>query len=726
MSSRARTRPPATRAPTRKNRSSPVPTSAPTPGPSRLILTSERSIAQSSDRKCVKVDKVPVAGYMRRSSRIVEQRIVESQPESLEDVEGEEGESLGHTKRARYDRPLMGESGWANRLQPVAGPSRPIYRPSPIPTVSFDRSESQQTTMSFASLPDSDQLTIRLAMPQGSSLNQTEAWDWYVAGEEVLVDSMRKEKEGVLERRGWNGKGKGKEKACPEDSVMWLSAPLSHPCTCSVDTYAKRYTLAHPPPQHQTLSSLPSHPEPSHIPKVGPNLPGWMQSLEKDIDITLDEMEEFEVLWKEVPIQVVDLPDARQAKGVQDDWDRLLPVRDTRVPIRVSSPSRLGARSPAKTTNKEQSSETSVSMEVGREDIAKRRRAWWRNQYASDQVYGQVEKIIRPRSRGPPNSQKYPRTAHVQPYTPPTQLSSWPYHPYHPDIHHFIQKRPWARVCWVIPIHGPVHIPRINDPLEPFIPPAASGNDSPTKAAKLPRQLVPSAGKLVDDAQPVGSERDPQTIQWTPQRLRWFIKQWMIPSWQDDTHGFFGPLSWAIQSGNLDWWAGRDQRRASSEAEKVHVEVPEGMESKKSVKAEMGDCMRIWCDARRALSLRLAIRSTWVPAHDYSLLDPEWPVAEPPHDPATLSEDEEDYEMGIWEEKGGPVEVQERIRSRETKSKRREEARRKVKKEKDTRESLRSQKRTENLAEIEKTRVMFLEKARLALLDSDGQVLVVA
>ncbi|TYJ52857.1 hypothetical protein B9479_006537 [Cryptococcus floricola] len=711
MSSRTRTRPPTARTPTKRGRPSPVST-APTDPPA----------AQPVDRKCSQVPRVSVTGYMRKSSKTVEQRIVKSQTESVESVQ----EDVASFGSARYDRPLVGGGGWADRLQPVAGPSRPTRRVSPMPSISIGTFESQQTAISLASLPDPEQLTIRIALPQGTSLDETEAGNWYVAGEEVLVEAMRKEKEGVMERRGWNGKGKGKGKPL-EENVMWLSAPLVHPCICSVEAYAKRYTLAHPPPQHRTLPPLPPHPNPSHIPKVGANLAGWTQGLDKDLDMTLDEMEEFEEYWTAVPAQVVPLPVAEET-DVQDDWERLLPARDLSAPSRMASPPpRAGATAAARVGGKSQGSEASVSMVLGREDVAKRRSAWWREQYASDPVYGRVDKIIKPHSRGPPTRQKYSRTTQMRHYSPPLQLSSWPYHPYHPNIHHYIQKRPWARVCWVIPIHGPVHIPGINDPLEPFVPPVSAAGGSPKKAPMIPRQLIPWSGVLALDSASLGAMQSASTIYWTPQRLKWFIKQWLISSWQDDTNGALGPLSWAVQSGNLDWWSRRDvgegRRR---EGEGLHVEVPDGIAGKKSVKAEMGDCLRIWCDARFALSLRMTICRTWVPAEDYSLFDPTWPVPEPPPDPATLSEDDDDYETGTWEEKGGPIEVRERLREMEARHARKEEARREAGKEKDVREAARSKKRAENVAEIEKTRVMFLEKARLTLLDDKGQVLVVA
>ncbi|ODN74998.1 hypothetical protein L198_08184 [Cryptococcus wingfieldii CBS 7118] len=706
MSSRTRTRPPTARTPTKRSRPSPVSTAP---------------AAQPVDRKCSQVPRVAVTGYMRKSSKTVEQRIVKSQTESVESVQ----EDVASFGSARYDRPLVGGGGWADRLQPVAGPSRPTRRVSPMPSIPIGTFESQKTAISLASLPDPEQLTIRIALPQGTCLDETEAGNWYVAGEEVLVEAMRKEKEGVMERRGWNGKGKGKGKPL-EENVMWLSAPLVHPCICSVEAYANRYTLAHPPPQHRTLTPLPPHPKPSHIPKVGANLAGWTQGLDKDLDMTLDEMEEFEECWTAVPAQVVPLPVVEET-DVQDDWERLLPARDLSAPSRMTSPPpRAGATAAAQVGGELQGSEASVSMVLGREDVAKRRSAWWREQYASDPVYGRVYKIIKPRSREPPIFQKYPRTTPVPTYTPPAQLSSWPYHPYHPDIHHYIQKRPWARVCWVIPIHGPVHIPGINDPLEPFVPPVSAAGGSPKKAPMIPRQLIPSSGVLALDSASLGAEKSASTIYWTPQRLKYFIQQWLIPSWQDDTKGLFGPLSWAVQSGNLDWWNLRDVGEGRREGEGLHVEVPDGIAGKKSVKAEMGDCLRIWCDARRALSLRMAICRTWVPEKDYSQLDPTWPVPEPPPDPATLSEEEDDYELGTWEEKGEWMEVRERRKKMEARRMKMKEARREARKDREARKAVRKEKRDEHTAEIEKTRVMFLEKARLTLLDDKGQVLVVA
>lgn len=121
--------------------------------------------------------------------------------------------------------------------QPVAGPSR-----LPVPhipsTVEEEESEVEtyQTTVSIGSLPDPSHYTITLIVPPSVSdkLSDNDKRDWYVKGEEMIVDAKRgKEQEGMLDRRwGVIGKGGGKQKA--GDGVVWYGAGMRFPCLCGL------------------------------------------------------------------------------------------------------------------------------------------------------------------------------------------------------------------------------------------------------------------------------------------------------------------------------------------------------------------------------------------------------------------------------------------------------------------------------------------------------------
>lgn len=125
----------------------------------------------------------------------------------------------------------------AQTPQPVAGPSR-----LPVPhipsTVEEEEPEVEtyQTTVSIGSLPDPSHYTITLIVPPSVSdkLSENDKRDWYIKGEEMIVDAKRgKEQEGMLDRR-WVvfGKGKGKQKV--GDGVIWYGAGMRFPCLCGL------------------------------------------------------------------------------------------------------------------------------------------------------------------------------------------------------------------------------------------------------------------------------------------------------------------------------------------------------------------------------------------------------------------------------------------------------------------------------------------------------------
>lgn len=122
----------------------------------------------------------------------------------------------------------------AQTPQPVAGPSR-LPVPHIASTVEEESEvETYQTTVSIGSLPDPSHYTITLIVPPSVSdkLSENDKRDWYVKGEEMIVDAKRgKEQEGMLDRRwGVFGKGKGKQKA--GDAVVWYGAGMRFPCLC--------------------------------------------------------------------------------------------------------------------------------------------------------------------------------------------------------------------------------------------------------------------------------------------------------------------------------------------------------------------------------------------------------------------------------------------------------------------------------------------------------------
>lgn len=170
---------------------------------------------------------------MRRSSRIRSKKSIMDSQSSNESI-------------SMFDASLV-QSAAQIPSQPVAGPSRlPVLH---IPSTVMEESEveTHQTNVSIGSLPDPSHYTITLAVPPSVSdkLSENDRRDWYVKGEEMIVDAKRgKEKEGILDRRwGMFGKGKGKQRA--DDGVVWYGAGMRFPCLCKLRLYIK-YRLTKP------------------------------------------------------------------------------------------------------------------------------------------------------------------------------------------------------------------------------------------------------------------------------------------------------------------------------------------------------------------------------------------------------------------------------------------------------------------------------------------------
>lgn len=185
---------------------------------------------------------------MRRSSRIRSKKSIMDSQSSYESI------SLPQTS--------LVQSAAQIPSQPVAGPSRlPVPH---IPSTVMEESEVEtfQTNVSIGSLPDPSRYTITLAVPPSVSdkLSENDKRDWFVKGEEMIVDAKRgKEKEGMLDRRwGAFGKGKGKQRA--DDGVVWYGAGMRFPCLCKL-RFCIEYQLTKP------IARLPPIPQVIHVGK---------------------------------------------------------------------------------------------------------------------------------------------------------------------------------------------------------------------------------------------------------------------------------------------------------------------------------------------------------------------------------------------------------------------------------------------------------------------------
>ncbi|ADV19966.1 Hypothetical Protein CGB_A9340W [Cryptococcus gattii WM276] len=538
----------------------------------------------------------------------------------------------------------------AQTPQPVAGPSR-----LPVPhipsTVEEEESEVEtyQTIVSIGSLPDPSNYTITLMVPPSVSdkLSDNDKRDWYVKGEEMIVDAKRgKEQEGMLDRRwGVFGKGKGKQKA--GDGVVWYGAGMRFPCLCAF-TSLSSFTLAKSPPLNSSLTTLEPHPKPNQVPRIGANLPNWSKKENfKDIDPSLEELDEFETGWEDVPsARPQPLPvENSKRNDVTDEWERL-PVQ------RVRSP-QLGAGSSRQLTTTKHVSESlpprqaiSPIPKIDSLETLKWHKKWWREEVHSDPSYGLVFSLLpTPHSQPPPRKVPQRRSLSVglvYHYKLPRAYYAFPdSHPYHPDLSYYCSKKPMARVYWVIPIHGPVLIPGVNYPidltaqdrnkgvrnklLKGLIPSCATF--TPSSTSSTPVQPFPSSSSTLFSISISQSHLQPQssaaTIHWTPPKLSWFLQKWVRESWVDDARGWFGSLSWTLAEPSVSNWVSVPETPRELGA---HVCVDPSTSkareisknAKGAVKPQMGDHLRIYCDAERALELRLFISKAWIPTQDFS------------------------------------------------------------------------------------------------------------
>lgn len=193
----------------------------------------------------------------------------------------------------------------------------------------------------------------------------------------------------------------------------------------------------------------------------------------------------------------------------------------------------------------------------------------------------------------------------------------------------------------MIPIHGPVLVPGVNYPidltaldrnkgvrnklLKGLIPSCATF--TPSSTSSTPVQPFPSSSSTLFSTSISQSHLQPQssaaTIHWTPPKLSWFLQKWVRESWVDDPRGWFGSLSWTLAGPSVSNWVSVPETPRELGA---HVCVGPSTSkareisknAKRAVKPQMGDHLRIYCDAERALELRLFISKAWVPTQDFS------------------------------------------------------------------------------------------------------------
>jgi len=188
-------------------------------------------------------------------------------------------------------------------------------------------------------------------------------------------------------------------------------------------------------------------------------------------------------------------------------------------------------------------------------------------------------------------------------------------HSYHPDLHRYTTRNPYGRVYWLIPIHGPVIVPHLNDDV--LTSPIATTED----AIPIPSSAT-FAVKTPHTPRTKGRTNRPAPIPWTASLLDHFIQSFLLPLRRSRVYGLSivfsapkpDPFIALLPPPQLIEHAHSmkpgSNRKAEIEKENATTGVPpleEHSASGRPVRVEAGDHMRIYCDAREALSLR-----TWL------------------------------------------------------------------------------------------------------------------
>ena len=170
-------------------------------------------------------------------------------------------------------------------------------------------------------------------------------------------------------------------------------------------------------------------------------------------------------------------------------------------------------------------------------------------------------------------------------------------HPFHPDLHRYVRINPLGRLYWLIPIHGPVIVPSLNDEI------IQSGTNTNEKDVPIPSSArYATQHSKLDTAKIVR----PALLRWTPELLDHFVKSFLLPLRQSRLFS----LSVAFSGSKPDPFINLPSPAPLTRhlyASKSKSKTTKQGDRPTPVRPEVGDHLRIYCDANEALSLR-----TWL------------------------------------------------------------------------------------------------------------------
>lgn len=190
-------------------------------------------------------------------------------------------------------------------------------------------------------------------------------------------------------------------------------------------------------------------------------------------------------------------------------------------------------------------------------------------------------------------------------------------HPFHPSLEYYIGQRPYTRVKWLIPVHGPVAIPGLAEEsgAEEFLPSdghLALDIEEYRQVKRMhrhrsaPSTTLPSA---VASSSTHMARNLPRPLVVTEQLLRAIWNKLVRLS----KLGRFGPIALALSSFQPDPFRPIEgNQRSIIERHKCNLSPSVGESTTgndtRPVKPEVGDHIKLFCDLRYAMAIRSVLR----------------------------------------------------------------------------------------------------------------------
>ncbi|WWC92112.1 uncharacterized protein L201_007066 [Kwoniella dendrophila CBS 6074] len=513
-------------------------------------------------------------------------------------------------------------------------------------------------SISTASLPT--KYKINIGLPINQQLSDNDRQKYYIQGEEVLSDGLRKinDLEGNLEdlrnatkrivkcpaRLSQPNEKKQQSSGVQQldQNVFWYSARIKYPCVCSLARLNNAYTLSSLPPISSQLSIL-SQSDDSHIAKdVGDLLPWSTDDGMVDLEPTMEDIEEFEITWnlpRQPSSQISDTDTVYEPEGKQEAVEIYLEKERNRLrkgkfkAIEVTEPilppltSGLGAgdvnsksaRSVGEIaipTVVEKIQEHVQDDQQNWEEEIKRRKSFWRNLIRSDDGFGKMWNILPLPYSHPIRYLTKPikrKKLKIPAYQLPRTYTSLP-HPFHPNLLNHIKASPGSRVYWLIPIHGPIYIPYLNHPLT---------------LNKYDSQVIPSKAQFFQAErllEPKDENRPkPFPLIWTSNLILTFLESFLDPLYMDEQRPF-GALAYSFSGSKPDPFIDLPIPPPIKSHIGYDISPTIGKNANKTnenmvVQPDSGDHLRIYCNLKYALELRTWLHNIKIPSEDYNNVD---------------------------------------------------------------------------------------------------------